>query len=218
MTKGKSGVSSSERSPLHKFQFQQHSGTLVVKPKHIALFALMLCVPLGLKLAVPTLLHQADRARWLEKFYPHNQSLDTVESIQNGILRLKKPTGEVVRVKLAGLVLDKPWQSQAEGVMAIIPATIRESPSSETLGSLYVLEVALRSGSVTEKFLKKHPQVIRAIEIRSDQTLAELHAIIFRAFDREEEHFYEFQLKGNRPNDPNADRYGLPSPLQDESD
>ncbi|MGG6269080.1 hypothetical protein ACQ4M3_32935 [Leptolyngbya sp. AN03gr2] len=105
---------------LHRFQFQQHSGTLIVKPKHIALFALMLCVPLGLKLAVPTLLHQADRARWLEKFYPHNQSLDTVESIQNGILWLKKPTGEVLRVKLAGLVLDEPWQSQAEGVMAML--------------------------------------------------------------------------------------------------
>jgi hypothetical protein len=94
---------------LHRFQFQQHSGTSILKPKHIALFALMLCVPLGLKLAVPTLLHQADRAGWLEKFYPHNQSLDTIESIQNGILRLKKPTGEVLRVKLVGLVLDKPW-------------------------------------------------------------------------------------------------------------
>jgi hypothetical protein len=74
----------------------------------------------------------------------------------------------------------------------------------------------LLGGPVTDKFVKKNPQVIRTIEIRGDQTLADLHAIIFKAFNREEEHLYEFQLKGERPNDPNADRYGLVMDLQDD--
>nr|RNJ69203.1 MAG: hypothetical protein EDM05_10070 [Leptolyngbya sp. IPPAS B-1204] len=65
---------------------------------------------------------------------------------------------------------------------------------------------------------KKNPQVIRTIEIRGDQTLADLHEIIFEAFDREEEHMYEFQLKGRGPNDPNADRYGLAVALQNDLD
>ncbi|UIE36411.1 plasmid pRiA4b ORF-3 family protein [Leptodesmis sichuanensis] len=74
---------------------------------------------------------------------------------------------------------------------------------------LYVLDVVLIDGPVTEQFIKKNPQVIRTIEIRGDPTLADLHSAIFKAFDREEEHMYEFQLKGKGPNDPSADRYGL---------
>jgi hypothetical protein len=142
---------------LHRFRFQQHSGTSIIKPKHIALFALMLCVPLGLNLAVPTLLHQADRAGWLEKFYPQNQSLDTVESIQNGILRLKKPTGEVLRVKLAGLVLDAPWQSQAEGVMAMLlrPAQAKVMVSHTQLTQNDITEaiVSLPNGTPLQEVL-----------------------------------------------------------------
>jgi hypothetical protein len=88
--------------------------------------------------------------------------------------------------------------------------------ASAALQALYVLDVILLGGPVTDKFVKKNPQVIRTIEIRGDQTLADLHAIIFKAFNREEEHLYEFQLKGERPNDPNADRYGLVMDLQDD--
>jgi len=91
-----------------------------------------------------------------------------------------------------------------------------QPPSPEALQSLYVLDVILIDGPITDKFLKKNPQVIRTIEIRGDQTLADLHAVIFKAFNREEEHLYEFQLKGNGPNDPNADRYGLAMSSQDD--
>lgn len=73
-------------------------------------------------------------------------------------------------------------------------------------------------GPVTEEFLEENPEVVRIIEIRGDQTLADLHKIIFKAFDREEEHFYEFQLKGEGPNDPDADRYGLAMAIQSDSD
>jgi hypothetical protein len=88
--------------------------------------------------------------------------------------------------------------------------TAASPPSSEALQALYVLEVSLMDGPVTEKFIKKNPHVIRTIEIRGDQTLEDLHNIIFQAFNRFDAHLYEFQLNGKRPNDPNADCYGLP--------
>lgn len=96
--------------------------------------------------------------------------------------------------------------------------TTTPSPSSEALQSLYVLEVAIIDGPMTEAFIKKNRQIMRTIEIRGDQTLADLHNIIFKAFDRVEEHFYEFQLRGKGPNDPNADRYGLAMSLLDDSE
>lgn len=74
--------------------------------------------------------------------------------------------------------------------------------------SLYTLEVGLISGLVSESFAKANPVVARTIEIRGDQTLARLHDAIFKAFDREDEHLYEFQVGGRRPMDPRALRYG----------
>ena len=49
------------------------------------------------------------------------------------------------------------------------------------------------------------------IEIRGDQTLEQLHDAIFKAYDRHDEHLYEFQL-GKRPHDPQGPNYGVPDP------
>lgn len=68
------------------------------------------------------------------------------------------------------------------------------------------------SGPITERFAKEHPVVARTIEIRGDQTLARLHSAIFDAFERFDEHLYEFQIGGKKPMDPKARRYGLPEP------
>jgi hypothetical protein len=89
------------------------------------------------------------------------------------------------------------------------------APDADALQALYVLDVALLDGPMTEAFVRKNPSVIRTIEIRGDQTLADLHRAIFKAFNREEEHLYEFQLKGAGPNDPNAERYGLAAAMSD---
>ncbi len=78
---------------------------------------------------------------------------------------------------------------------------------------LFVLEVSLIGGPIMESFAEQNPVVSRTIEIRGDQTLEELHYAIFRAFDREEQHLYEFQVGGKGPNDPEARRYGLPEEL-----
>jgi len=77
--------------------------------------------------------------------------------------------------------------------------------------NLYSLEVFLISGPVTTEYTKKNRTVSRTIQIRGDQTLQDLHSAIFLAFDREEEHMYEFQFGGDGPNDPKARRYGFPA-------
>lgn len=74
--------------------------------------------------------------------------------------------------------------------------------------NIYTMEVFIISGPVSDKFVKKNPVMSRTIEIRGDQTLEKLHEVIFKAFDREDEHLYEFQIGGKGPNDPKARRYG----------
>ena len=74
---------------------------------------------------------------------------------------------------------------------------------------LYTLEVYLISGLVTDEFAEANPVVKRTIEIRGDQTLADLHWAIFEAHDREEEHLFEFEF-GDGPTDSAGMRYVLP--------
>jgi hypothetical protein len=51
-------------------------------------------------------------------------------------------------------------------------------------------------------------EISRPIQIRGDQTLADLHRAIFDAFDREEEHLYEFHF-GQGHHDPEGPRQAL---------
>lgn len=92
-------------------------------------------------------------------------------------------------------------RSNSRGIW--IKATPTAPPSS-----LYVLSVYLHSGPISEKYTKK--EILRVIEIRGDQTLEQLHWAIFKAFDRWDEHLYEFQF-GKRPFDPNGRKIGHPS-------
>lgn len=71
--------------------------------------------------------------------------------------------------------------------------------------NLYVLSVFLASGPISEKFANK--ACLRVIEIRGDQTLEQLHRAIFEAYDRWDEHLYEFQF-GKRPFDADGPNFG----------
>ena len=51
---------------------------------------------------------------------------------------------------------------------------------------LYTLEVFIIAGPISKKFSKKNKEISRTFQIRGDQTLEELHEVIFEAFDREE--------------------------------
>ena len=86
-------------------------------------------------------------------------------------------------------------------------ATVPTTPPA----NLYVVSVFLRAGPVSEKFASKRIQ--RDIEVRGDQTLERLHQAIFAAFDRSDEHLYEFQF-GKRPFDPDGPNYGIPDPQE----
>jgi len=83
------------------------------------------------------------------------------------------------------------------------PAAVPAAPPA----NLYVVTVYLQSGPVGKKFASK--ETSRVIEIRGDQTLEQLHQAIFKAYDRWDEHLYEFQF-GKRPFDPQAPNYGVP--------
>jgi hypothetical protein len=80
---------------------------------------------------------------------------------------------------------------------------------------LFTLDVSILSGPMDESFAAKNPVLSRTIEIRGDQTLAHLHRVIFDAFDREDEHLYEFQVGGKGPMDPKTRRYTLPIAMDD---
>ncbi len=88
------------------------------------------------------------------------------------------------------------------------PRRVAENPGMPPT-NLYVLSVFLVGGPISEKFAKK--QISRVIEIRGDQTLEQLHEAIFQAYDRWEQHLYEFQF-GKRPFDPDGPNYGIANP------
>lgn len=94
--------------------------------------------------------------------------------------------------------------------MAKSPAKKQATRTAESGHKLYTLDVSIMDGPMTESFLKKTKVISRTIQIRGDQTFAELHRAIFDAFDREQEHMYEFQIGGEGPMDPKARRYVLP--------
>lgn len=80
---------------------------------------------------------------------------------------------------------------------------------------LYTLEVVIIGGPMTESFAERNRLVSRTIQIRGDQMLEELHDAIFDAFDREEEHMYEFQIGGRGPRDPKSRSYMPPEGIHD---
>ena len=59
---------------------------------------------------------------------------------------------------------------------------------------LYWLEIRITEGPMSEAFMKQNPISARTIQIRSDQTLDQLHRAIFRAFERDDPHMYEFRF------------------------
>lgn len=93
-------------------------------------------------------------------------------------------------------------------VEPISPSSREDAPPAPP-ASLYVLSIFLLSGPLSKKFANK--EIRRVIEIRGDQTLEDLHYAIFKAYDRWDEHLYEFQF-GKRPFDPDGIRYGVPGP------
>jgi len=91
----------------------------------------------------------------------------------------------------------------------------KNKKGEQQAGCIYTFEVFIISGPMSDKFIKRNKIISRTIEIRGSQTLEDFHQAIFDAFDREEEHMYEFQVGGKGPNDPEAKKYVVPTELDD---
>lgn len=105
-----------------------------------------------------------------------------------------------------------PWNVSKSRKASVHPGHSPGRPAAPTPAppaNLYVVSVFLMSGPVSEKFTKK--EISRVIEIRGDQSLEQLHHAIFKAYDRWDEHLYEFQF-GKRPFDPDGPNFGVPDP------
>ncbi|MGA9098321.1 MAG: plasmid pRiA4b ORF-3 family protein [Methanotrichaceae archaeon] len=81
-----------------------------------------------------------------------------------------------------------------------------EGASGKASSKLYTLVVYLIGGSAGGEF--EGQTISRTIQIRGDQTLEDLHRAIFKAFNRFDEHLYEFMLNVG-PSDKIA-TYSLP--------
>ena len=78
-------------------------------------------------------------------------------------------------------------------------AASRTTKSAKSvLTPLYTLQVFLVGGPISEEY--RGQVVSRKIQIRGDHTLHHLHQAIFKAYDRWEEHLYEFNV-GDSPRD-----------------
>jgi len=137
-----------------------------------------------------------------------SQMIKTLE--KKGLIEREPGQPRTIRVQVPEDEIP-PWkhprlaESTAEPKKGQGPATV-SSPADSA--DLYVLKVFLSGGPVSKKFAKK--EISRVIEIRGDQTLEDLHAAIFKAYDRWDDHLYEFQF-GKRPFDPEGPNY-MPNP------
>ncbi len=102
-----------------------------------------------------------------------------------------------------------PARSQARASYAPRPpAMVPAGPPA----NLYVFSVFMLEGPTSKEY--DYKQISRVIEIRGDQTLDQLHDAIFKAYDRQDQKPYEFQL-GKRPFDHNGPNYRGSRPRQE---
>ena len=131
------------------------------------------------------------------------------EAFEKGLIPYLPGDKEDLLTKVGGLAApSSAARPSASNRSASNRKVVKQSPET-----FYVLLVAIIDGPVTEDFIAENPEVSRIVEIKGSNTLKDLHNILFSAFDREDEHMYEFQIGGRGPNDPNATKYGVKMPM-----
>jgi hypothetical protein len=120
-------------------------------------------------------------------------------------------------VDVRSMPLDVQLAAYEKGLIPYLPdrpdrkgeagAEERKKDRAPVRNALYTLEASIISGPISDEFLESNPVIARTVEIRGTQTLEDLHDILFKAFEREDEHLYEFQLKGAGPMDPENEKY-----------
>ncbi|MEO0405788.1 MAG: plasmid pRiA4b ORF-3 family protein [Cyanobacteria bacterium P01_A01_bin.135] len=166
--------------------------------------------------------HQMDSNWSIPAMIDKNPLVWMVQTSSGMIIDARSAPPEVqMRMAEAGLIPYAPGAATASGQdssqgakssrqEAAKPAGRRDSDAPpRSPDALYVLDASIIDGPLTEAFLEENPQITRTVEIKGSQNLKALHQILFKAFDREEEHLHEFQVGGRGPRDPNARRYGI---------
>jgi hypothetical protein len=163
-------------------------------------------------------MHQMD-PDWCLPSKLDNNPLAWMISVDGFILDARSTPREVQEIAYAkGFIPYLPDNGESEDIdeEETLPHQSQKQASSNgkktatsSPNALYTLDVFLIDGPVTEEFIAKNPEISRTIEIKGSNTLKDLHQIIFKVFDREDEHMYEFQVGGSGPQDPKARRYGL---------
>ncbi len=155
----------------------------------------------------PRILYLRARPEWAE-LLPHLKQIGIKAVSQEALPNWDRAFGDlqaqVEQARAAAARTGKPMAQSKKRA---------EKPTDHDKVPVYTLEVFILSGPITEKFAKKNPVISRTIQIRGEQTLANLHWAIFDAFGRWEEHMYEFQF-GERPMDPKGLRYVLPGAFE----
>lgn len=135
---------------------------------------------------------------------------------EKGILPIIPAESAETDSELLSLMADSSAEIDSELLSPMAEADDHErTPLGGKETDIFCFEVYLINGMLTDDFIENNPVVRREIEIRGSQTLADFHRILFKAFDREDEHMYEFQVRGSAPNDPKAERYVLPMAMDD---
>jgi Domain of unknown function (DUF6398)/Plasmid pRiA4b ORF-3-like protein len=154
-------------------------------------------------------MHQMD-PNWCLPSKLDNNPMAWMISVDGFILDARFVRREIQETAYAqGLIPYIPDDGKSENIDEKQASPHQNKPVTSSPNALYVLDVFLIDGPIAEKFIAKNPVISRTIEIKGSNTLEDLHKIIFKAFDRKEEHMYEFQVGGRGPQDPNAKRYGL---------
>lgn len=76
----------------------------------------------------------------------------------------------------------------------------------------YTLEATILYDRIHPMFVGKDRLVSRTLRIGGEYSLGALHHLLFKAFDRHDEHLYEFQIGGKRPMDRDAVSFQPPIP------
>jgi len=171
----------------------------------------------------PRVLHLRNRPEWFE-LLPHLKQVSIQVVFRDALPMWEEAFGDLyARVEELGRAREAaPHRTPAANARA---ARGRRTPSGrsgrQSAGTpehgnvrLYTLDVFLPRRPAGRSFLKTKSGVSRLIKIRGDQTLEDLHNAIFDAFDRDDEHLYEFQL-GQGPKDRDGPTYGSPE-LEDQ--
>lgn len=163
----------------------------------------------------PLILHLRNRAEWSE-LLPHLKQIGIEVAFRDVLPKWDEAFGDLyAQVEQIGMSGASPPRKRPRSDAAPAARTRPKTSTPEQQGvRLYTLDVFLPGRPVGRSFLKKKSGVSRVIQIRGDQTLEDLHDAIFDAFDRDDEHLYEFQL-GRGPRDHDGPTYGSPE-LEDQ--